>query len=325
MITFLSLFPAVVLMFIAQLGRKSRPLSWLLYFLLVMSDLLFLLAGLALLFFPAQSPLSVPQLGTLTAQDLHYMGKVLVVTGIVALLLLLPPVQWVLARFMRIRPGDPVHTYALTLAAYALGGTMSQVPLLQLLENLDQPLLTASELVGQAVAFVLLAFVGVGVGIQRSFKEACRRLGLVWPGRREVKVAVVATLFLVALQMVVGALWMALSPESLKEVDQLSKTLLGEFFNLWGALFIGLAAGISEELVFRGALQPRFGLLITSFLFAGIHVQYAMTPALLLIFLLGLVLGIVRNRTNTTAAILTHAAYNTLVVLLAIYAPNLTP
>jgi len=45
-------------------------------------------------------------------------------------------------------------------------------------------------------------------------------------------------------------------------------------------------------------------------------VQYGFTPALFEILVIALVLGVMRDRTNTTTVILIHASYNTLNVLL---------
>jgi membrane protease YdiL (CAAX protease family) len=64
-------------------------------------------------------------------------------------------------------------------------------------------------------------------------------------------------------------------------------------------------------------MQPRFGLIITSLLFALVHGQYGLSLATLVVFGLGLVLGLVRNRTNTTTSMLTHALYNSGTALLA--------
>ena len=73
---------------------------------------------------------------------------------------------------------------------------------------------------------------------------------------------------------------------------------------------IGLGAGLGEETLFRGAVQPTLGILPTSILFASMHVQYG--PSLLLgyIFVLSIGLGYLRRRFNTTASFLAHAAYN---------------
>ena len=64
-----------------------------------------------------------------------------------------------------------------------------------------------------------------------------------------------------------------------EDVQRLTEVLIGPLLgSIPGILTLGLAAGIGEETLFRGALQPRFGLLITSLLFALLHSQYGITP-----------------------------------------------
>jgi uncharacterized protein len=85
------------------------------------------------------------------------------------------------------------------------------------------------------------------------------------------------------------------------------------------ALLIGVGAGLGEETLFRGALQPRLGITLTSVLWASVHVQYGPSILLVYIFVLSIGLGILRRRVNTTATFLTHAGYNSLGVLLTYY------
>jgi membrane protease YdiL (CAAX protease family) len=80
--------------------------------------------------------------------------------------------------------------------------------------------------------------------------------------------------------------------------------------------WVGLSAGISEELLFRGAVQPRLGLVVTAFLFAVAHLQYGLSLATVEILIIGLVLGLVRQRTSTTICMIIHASYNTVGTLL---------
>jgi membrane protease YdiL (CAAX protease family) len=77
---------------------------------------------------------------------------------------------------------------------------------------------------------------------------------------------------------------------------------------------LGLSAGIGEELTMRGALQPRLGLAATALLFASLHVQYSWF-GITVIFLLGLVLGLLRKHTNTSVAMAVHALYDMAAVL----------
>ena len=85
-------------------------------------------------------------------------------------------------------------------------------------------------------------------------------------------------------------------------------------------VLLAAAAGLGEELFFRGALQPIFGIVPTSLIFAISHVQYGLSPATLTVFLLSIVLGIIRKRSNTTVAILVHGGYNFILGLLSLLA-----
>ena len=101
----------------------------------------------------------------------------------------------------------------------------------------------------------------------------------------------------------------------------LTEQLIGPLFQTpLGILSIGLAAGIGEEILFRGAMQPRFRLVLTALFFALLHSNYGITLSTLIVFLLGIVLGVIRSRYNTSTAMITHAAYNSTLALLASFA-----
>jgi membrane protease YdiL (CAAX protease family) len=68
---------------------------------------------------------------------------------------------------------------------------------------------------------------------------------------------------------------------------------------------------------FRGAIQPVFGIWVTSLFFTMLHTQYTLTPATLVIFITSLVLGWLRNRQSTSAAITGHFVYNFIQLVLA--------
>ena len=89
-----------------------------------------------------------------------------------------------------------------------------------------------------------------------------------------------------------------------------------EFQNPLGALILGASAGIGEEAIFRGALQPRYGIVIPSLLFMVLHgPQYGLNVLLLSLFAVSIILGLERKYVNTTAAMITHALFNALQVL----------
>jgi membrane protease YdiL (CAAX protease family) len=109
---------------------------------------------------------------------------------------------------------------------------------------------------------------------------------------------------------VVSAVWQWLWPLNYQMVTESNERLFAPFGSLVGALLLGLSAGIGEETLFRGALQPRLRIPLTALVFTLGHVQYTLSPALAQIFLIGLLLGWVREKTNTTTCVVAHAGYN---------------
>ena len=73
--------------------------------------------------------------------------------------------------------------------------------------------------------------------------------------------------------------------------------------------------GLCEEILFRGALQPRIGLLATAVLFASIHTQYGFSFDALSVLVVAVGLGLVRKYTNTTTSCVCHVSYNLLAAI----------
>jgi hypothetical protein len=168
------------------------------------------------------------------------------------------------------------------------------------------------------VPLLLFALAGVGLFIRRDKWGVLERLGLQLPTWRQLAGVVAAVALLLAFGAAVNFAWQQIDPAGYALVDRVTNHLFGNLLSVGGALVLGLSAGISEELLFRGAVQPRLGLWAATILFAVGHLQYGLTVAMLEVFVIGLVLGLVRIRTNTTNCILVHAGYNAFVVLLGL-------
>jgi membrane protease YdiL (CAAX protease family) len=171
--------------------------------------------------------------------------------------------------------------------------------------------------------FLVLAVVGVGAGIRRGPRETLARLGYGPISVRNLGVVVLFIAVAFALSVAADYLFSVLQPDLYRKVGETSGTLfdpsgLSLVSAVLFALLIGVGAGLGEETLFRGAVQPVFGIGATSVLFASMHVQYG--PSLLLgyVFVLSLGLGFLRRYFNTTTSFLAHAGYNTLGVL-AVY------
>jgi membrane protease YdiL (CAAX protease family) len=93
--------------------------------------------------------------------------------------------------------------------------------------------------------------------------------------------------------------------------------MLGALISPIGAVLIGITAGVGEELVVRGALQPRLGILLSNLFFTGLHAFQYGFDALLSVFLVGLVLGIVRARSNTSTSSIVHGVYDFILVMIS--------
>jgi membrane protease YdiL (CAAX protease family) len=92
---------------------------------------------------------------------------------------------------------------------------------------------------------------------------------------------------------------------------------------LWIAFLAAASAAIGEEILFRGALQPVFGIIPTTLFFALLHSQYALTPSTIVIILVGGAFGWLKEKQSTTAAIIAHFAYNFVLLGIAYVAVRL--
>jgi hypothetical protein len=92
-------------------------------------------------------------------------------------------------------------------------------------------------------------------------------------------------------------------------LDKILAIIQLENVTLWHALAFGLLAGIPEEILFRGGLQPTLGLILTALLFGLVH---AITPLYILYAALaGLGLGgLAEWRGDLWAATAAHFAYD---------------
>ena len=224
-----------------------------------------------------------------------------------------------LARYLHIDPSSVVHTVALVYAVYLVGAGIGQQPLAsdpEVLGFLGDVGVSAITIWTQALGMMLLAVTGVGQVTRRNVRQVADRLGLRVPSLAQLGVAVLSVAGLIVFQIIFMLAWQAINPESLRKISDASNLLLGNMTGLAGALTIGLAAALGEELIFRGAMLPPFRLLTTSVLFTILHSQYGFSPASLLIFVIAIVLGVLRYRTNLTVCILVHFGYNFISVML---------
>jgi membrane protease YdiL (CAAX protease family) len=237
------------------------------------------------------------------------------VAGILGLVFLWPRVQRAVARILPIRPGSPVIYLTVVLGLLLVAQQLST-------QVQSQPPLTYSELLAQDIPFLILAFVGVGIFIRRSPRETIERLALVPPRqKRWWLVSIIGIGIFMAVAIGIEALANQLAPSQQKQVTDVTTVLFSRFNNPAAIIFLGVLAGVVEETLFRGALLPRFGIVVTAILFAALHVQYAVSFATFEVFVLGLGLGWLRVRSGSTlTCMVTHAGYDIAVGFLALIA-----
>jgi hypothetical protein len=234
--------------------------------------------------------------------------------GMGLLLPLVPMFRQRLARVTPIDPASPIDMVGLSIVLAFIGFFLFEYAFNP--EPEDTGEISIAFLVSQFVFMIALAFVVVGAGQWRSIRGAVERLGLKRLTTRQVLIALAAVLLAFLVMGIGGALTAWLQPDFNSDIQETTDEITKNVNSVAGAIFFGLGAGASEETLLRGALQPRYGIWITSLLFALLHSQYGISFVLGGVFCMGLVLGYLRNRINTTAAILTHAVFNTIVVLI---------
>jgi uncharacterized protein len=239
-------------------------------------------------------------------------GIALIGAGLLSFAYLLPPVQRGIARLIPATPGSPVIyltvVLGLILIAQQIGSQIQQVA---------TPL-TYGDLLSQDIPFLVLAFVGVGIFIRRSPADTMQRLGLVPPrSQRWWLIAVLGIGVFLAVAFGIESIANVVAPHQQKQVTDVSNLLFSHFNNPAAVIFLGVLAGVVEETLFRGALLPRFGVLVSAVLFAALHTQYAISFATLEVLILGLALGWLRVRSGSTLpCMVTHAGYDIAVGLI---------
>ena len=170
------------------------------------------------------------------------------------------------------------------------------------------------ELVGAGALHLSAAFLGVGWVMRRRLPEVVRRLCLRWPTLREAGISIGVGAGLWIMSTAAVAAWERAVPADVFLQQTEAARLYYQAFagSLAAALLVAVVPAVSEEIFYRGALQPVFGVFLSSLVFTAIHLQYAWTPAALILFAVALGFAWLRLRFHTSAAIIGHAVYNIL-------------
>ncbi len=182
-------------------------------------------------------------------------------------------------------------------------------------DDLTSAVTVASQVINVAF-FILVAYVAVGTNIYRSGSEATSRLGIRWPTLPDIVVGVAAVIPAFMLSIVGSLLTLYFQPDLFEDLGETMQEMSSGTSVTLVSVLIFASAGLGEEILFRGAIQPRFGIVLTSAFWALVHTQYQFSFVVLGLFLVGLLFGLMRKYVSTTSAIIAHALYNAAVVLL---------
>ena len=219
-----------------------------------------------------------------------------------------------------LRPWPPLSWLALALLLLALAHNLAPTSGSSSVADTVAKPQTTTDLVTGQVPFVMLALASVGPGVRRSGRQTLERLGLL-PLRPWWWVVGIA----VGIVVVKGGthvydLVNLLTPADCRaQQEKVFQHLAGPARHWYAQVAIGVAAGTGEELLFRGALQPRVGILLASLLWASFHLQYTChglpSASNLYILVLGLIFGVLRKRFGLGSAIAAHIAYDSTILL----------
>lgn len=249
-------------------------------------------------------------------------GPLIMGLGLALGLPLLKPVRTGLARVTPLDPASPIDLAGLAMILVVIAFSALQLTISNSgsdTNSAGSQSVTILSLVINVVTFVAIAYVCVGYRIWRTGHEATQRLGLTMPTVRTVGIALILVVPSFVMSLIGSALTVAFQPAVVDNLQQTMDQMTTGVQNPLGAILLGLSTGVGEELLFRGAIQPRFGIVIASLVWVLLHAQYDFTYVLVGLFGIGILLGLERKYLGTTAAIITHASYNVAVVLLHTY------
>ncbi len=228
----------------------------------------------------------------------------------------------------RYNPESLVHLVATVLALclvnylftnFVISGGLNGVA-----QSIEENGISLVSLIFQGVMFVIVACLGVGLAIRRTPQQALERLGLKLPTPQNVLAGIVVGIGMIIISLTMTFIWIRLvTPEQYAQQSAAAAEIESQFNTVQAAFLLALSSAVSEEILFRGALQPIFGIPLTTVLFVLFHDQYTLTPAMLIILVVGTALALLRRYQGTSAAIIAHFVYNFVPIALVLLLPQL--
>lgn len=220
-------------------------------------------------------------------------------------------------------PDSPVHVTAWVLMLLMISGVITNFVAGGGISGMAQSIETSgielSDVAFENTLWILAATLGIGLFLRRTPQAALSRLGVRFPTMQDLTWGTGLGVLLFGLVIAVSIVWVqSVSPEELAQQTAASSQIAQSFNSLSLAFLLALIVSFGEEIFFRGAIQPVFGNVFTTIIFAALHTQYTLTPATILIIATSLALGWLRERYSTSASIIGHFVYNFIQLALAV-------
>ena len=176
------------------------------------------------------------------------------------------------------------------------------------------------------LGLVLVSLCGAGMWVARNWRQLFARLGWEKPTLTQVGIG----LGLVAFTFAFDLVWSYFTHDRAGNMaSQISGYNAGTFSvsgGLGSAILLAaataLCAGIGEETLIRGCLQPALGIVPAAFLHGILHAQFSHAPILIIhVAIWSCCMGLVRRFTNTTTTIIGHAGFNLVTTFMFAFNP----
>lgn len=331
----LNLIPAGIYGGIAVLAHFSYQhvwVRWIFYSALILLTLLLLLGSgffeFAGLFYYYQPDLLARQNALsshpFSAEQFIWSGLGLGFAFLYSVAILIPFSRRPLMRLMSANPDSYPHMagcilYMLTVVYFAASMTVLYDKESILAQLKEQSLVVSVASVFCAIFIVVSS--GVGLFVRRGWRAALARLGVRKISWSEAGICVLLAVVMLGTLLGMDRLIIEpLFPESFKlnaEFDN-AMSVTGEPWEIFlGCLVVATCAGVGEELLFRGLLQPAYGIWAASVLFALMHFHYGPSLLMVQIFIMGFAFGLIRNRFGTTGSMITHASFDFIALMIS--------
>ncbi|MBY0402916.1 MAG: CPBP family intramembrane metalloprotease [Cyanobacteria bacterium] len=318
------LFMGVVFLFLSVFAHFSWEYRWVRYCFFAVLGLynaaFFALTGI--LSFVA---FDFTTSGITIAQDNYFWGAMgCLVVSVLTLLILVPITRpFIFKAFPPAVPQSPPHILGAVLFVmlsvnYLLSLTIfyDKAAMLKLLKESSLEV----SAVTMFVTILMIVIGGAGLLVRRGWKSTLSRLGLIKLSLKDVGMCVGFAVGMLAVLLSLDQILIRpYFPDAFAvsaEFDHAMKLVGSPEQILIGSLLIALCAGLGEEMLFRGLLQPALGLLPAAILFGLMHVHYGPSIMLIQVFCLGLLFGLIRKKYGTTGSIITHGTFDLLVLCL---------